>query len=627
MSTAVAIVAATVDPPEVRTEPVRATLVTLLALGWWAGLAYGFGEGLEVMLLSLIPGALAWRNGNAPDILWFAPLFYGAVFPVLALLVAGLARVFRRLPAATLLVFLCVGSGAFLGLTMPSGVLSDFAALALALGFAAEAARQYHRHQAVLGRFLRRSLPYLALAPLLVAGVIVGGGRLLERARLAQLPAAAPGRPNILLLIIDTQRADHLSSYGYARPTSPRLDAFAREGERFANAFAPSPWTLPSHATFLTGRPLHEHGAGLIRRPYLDGRYTTLPEALARAGYATGGFVGNFFWVGRQTGLARGFLHFEDYYSSLADAVARTSLGRRVAYKVLPRLGFTDLLGRKRAPGIDRSLLQWVDGVHDRPFFAFVNYLDVHAPYLPPAPYDGLFGDAVGNSHTLDIGAIYSDVEVPPPAALRDMVDRYDESIRYLDTELGRLFDQLRERRLLDNTVVIVSSDHGESFGEHGMLHHGTSLSVEQIHVPLIIRYPRRVPAQSVEPRPVNTEDLAATIADFAQLPAGTFPGRSLLARPAAGELPPVVAEVGRRAIAALNWPSSQSWQSSLVSGRWHLIRSGTGRRQLFDLSTDPGELHDRSADPAVAGDLARLTDALERIAPPSRLRWKDWSH
>jgi len=591
----------------------------MVALGLWLGLAYGLAEATVVLLLGLIPGALAWRTGNSANILWFAPLFYGTVFLGLGALFAFGSRLLPRVRWDTGLVLVTVWLGGWLGLTVREGPLADWAAALLALGIAVELTRQYSRHRGVVARAAVRSLPLMAAAIPILAGLVVGAARLQERAAMAALPPAAAGRPNVLLLIIDTQRADHLSAYGYQRQTSPNLERFAAEGTLFLNAYSSSSWTLPSHASLMTGRPLHEHLAGVIRRPYLDGHYPTLAEAMRRAGYATGGVVANTFWTGRQTGLNRGFIHYEDFWGNLGDAVARTALGRRLAYGLLPRFGLIDIPGRKRAEEVNRDLLRWLDGLDQRrPFFAFVNYLDVHGPLLPPPPYDGRFSDgrAVHGEHEIQIGAIAGDIVVPPPAERRAIIDKYDESILYLDANLGRLFAELRRRGTLDNTVVVVTSDHGESWGEHGMMYHGHSLYYETLHVPLIVRYPARAAVGRRESSPVGVQQLSATIADLVGLGPSAFPGTSLFAPHA--EAQPVLAEVARRSMVAANWPSSRGWLASVLTDRWQLIRRQTGEVELFDLQADPKQERNLAVQPGAASALVYLDSALSTLAPMS---------
>jgi arylsulfatase A-like enzyme len=271
------------------------------------------------------------------------------------------------------------------------------------------------------------------------------------------------------VLVADTLRADHLSSYGYSRPTTPRLDRLASEGWAFLDAYSSSSWTLPAHASLMTGRRMHEHHAGEQRRPYLDRQFATLAEVLGGAGYVSAGFVANTFWCGRNTGLDRGFVHYEDFYGSVGDALARTVLGRLLAYEVLPRFGLLDFPGRKRAADVNERMLDWIDGVGDRPFFVFANYMDVHGPYLPPPGYEGRFGGKrpLRRAAEIELGAVHGGTIVPEPEVLRAWMNRYDESLVYLDEQIGRLVDELARRGVLDKTIVVFTSDHGENWGEH----------------------------------------------------------------------------------------------------------------------------------------------------------------
>lgn len=259
------------SPPAATSRPdarVPTTVRALLALGLWIGLAYGLAEGLEVSLLRLIPGALSWRNGNSAYVLWVAPLFYAVVFTFLALVAAGLSRLARTLPWDAVLVFITLTLGAFLGLTLPGKPFSDFAAAILSLGLGTELTRQYARRRSFFSALIHKSLPMLIGGIAAIALVTIAFGWARESIGMRKVAAAGGSAPNILLLIIDTQRADHLSAYGYGRETSPALAQLAQEGVLFENAYSTSSWTLPSHASLLTGRPLNEHRAGLMRRRY-----------------------------------------------------------------------------------------------------------------------------------------------------------------------------------------------------------------------------------------------------------------------------------------------------------------------------------------------------------------------
>lgn len=588
----------------------------LLAFGLWLGLLYGFIEGAEALALSVIPGALSWRTGNSAHVLWVAPLVYGAVFAVLALPFALLSRVARRVPWDTALVFALVLTGGFLAASLQGQLFSTLASALLGLGVATELTRQYRRHRARLAPLMTRTIPHMLGAVAVAALLVWGAGRAREAWGMRGLGAAAPGTPNVLLLVMDTQRADHLSAYGYARPTSPRLSRMAAEGMIFENASANSSWTLPSHASLMTGRYPREHRAGEMRRPWLDDRFPTLAEALRARGYATGGFVANTYWCGRQTRLDRGFVRYEDFYGNVGDAVARTVLGRRIAYELLPRFGINDVPGRKWATEINGDVLDWVDGLDRRPFFAFVNYFDVHGPLFPPAPYAGRFsaGDVQARkAKEIEIGALTPEMQLPPAEEIRRMRDAYDESILYLDSQIGALLDALDRRGLLRNTLVIVTSDHGESWGEHGMLYHGHSLYREQTHVPLILRLPGVVPAGVRDTRAVGLHQLPATVAEIVGADAQLFPGRSLL-EPGDDAQRPALTQVSRRSLVPSFWPTSRTALSALVTERWHLIQPDSGAAELYDLSNDPGELRDLATSPEGAALLSQLRSQMQAV-------------
>ena len=455
---------------------------------------------------------------------------------------------------------------------------------------------------------------------------LIASGTTFLRERLAMraLATAAAERPNVLVLVLDTQRADHLSSYGYERPTTPRMDRLAAQGALFENAFASSSWTLPTHASLFTGRYPQEHRAGVMRRPWLDGRFPTLAEVLRASGYATGGFVANGFWCGRQTRLHRGFIRYEDFYHSLGDAVARTSLGRRLAYDYGPRFGFIDVPGRKRAELVNAQFLRWVNQVGDRPFFAFLNYFDVHGPLLPPAPYAGRFSGRTSTpkSDEIQIGALTGDMPRYTPEAIRTLIDAYDESLLYLDAQIGALMDSLDAKGALENTLVVITSDHGESFGEHGMMFHGHSMYRDQLAVPLIVRLPGPIAAGLRVTAPVGTEQIPATILKLAGITTDVLPGPALpLSDGAADSSPAVIGGVGRRSLVPADWPTSRGWVTSLATRRFHFILNEDGTAHLFDLA-DVKEERDLGVEPAYSDSVStlkrQLEDLWERPARPA---------
>ncbi len=595
-----------------------------VTVGLWIGLAYGFAEAIESCLLGLYPGALSWRSGNAPRVLWVAPIVYAVAATMLALLFYAVSRWARRWDWVRAFVFIALAGGCYLGARLQGQLFAPWASLLLALGIGTQLTRIFVRRRAQALALVRRTLLPLAALVVVLAIVEPTASVAIGRAARARLPAAQP-RPNVLVLVADTLRADHVSAYGYARPTTPRLDRLASEGWMFLDAYSASSWTLPAHASLMTGRRMHEHRAGQQSRPYLDRRFATLAEVLGRAGYASGGFVANTFWCGRNTGLDRGFVHYEDFYGNAGDALARTVLGRTMFYEVLPHIGVIDFPGRKRAAQINDRVLDWIDSVGDRPFFVFANYMDVHGPYIPPPSYEGRFGPKgpPRRANEIELGAIDNATTVPNAAVLRAWIDRYDESLFYLDEQIGRLLDELARRGALDNTIVVFTSDHGENWGEHELIYHGHSLYQEQIRIPLIVRFPPRVAAGTRSAAPVALEQLPLLITDLAGIAGTPFPGLTFETYVAAGPNAVAVSEVGRRRGVPPWWPTASGGLRSLQTERWQLIESDVGRVELYDLETDARQLQNLASDPRFADVLASMQRRLaaEAPAPGARLQ------
>jgi arylsulfatase A-like enzyme len=582
-------------------------VTTLLAIAASVGITYGVLEGLESYLLSLLPEGLSWANGNSIDALRYMPALYLAAYLAIGVVAVLLALLFKRTWWDLVLLFGLVSLSGYLAARNQGGTFSILSSAMLGLGLGTVAFRIYRkRWERWRGGFVR-NLPLVVLAGLLIIGGSYLAARLAESRRLNALPAPAGHRPNVLLIILDTQRADHLSSYGYQRSTTPHLDSLAADGVLFEHAFSPSSWTLPSHASLFTGRSMREHGAGDGTVRILDHRFPTLAERLSAEGYATGGFVANTFWAARHTGLARGFAHYEDFYGTPGDALQRMTLVRELQ-RLTEFLGAVDIRGRKRAPHINREFLRWSNRIDDRPFFAFLNYMDVHAPYLPPAGYEGRFGPVHEEfkPRRLEVG---NQASQPVSAGERThRVDRYDESLLYLDNHVGQLLRELDRRSILDSTVIIVTSDHGELFGEHGFVEHGKSLYRQETHVPLIIRYPAHIGRGARVSGRVSSIRLAATIAGLLGIGESPFPGRSLLeevGRDSAAA--PLVTELGRTRVRGT--PAADGWVRSLVSGQWHFILLESGKHELYDLDADPEEVNDLA--PTAAG-----REVVERLRP-----------
>jgi arylsulfatase A-like enzyme len=320
----------------------------------------------------------------------------------------------------------------------------QFALLILGIGLAVVFTHWFHKHQIAALRFWRKSLPFIAAIALLAFIGIQGTSWLRERIAVANLPAAVSGTPSILVIVIDTLRADHLSIYGYQRLTSPNIARLAKEGVIFETAISTAPWTLPSHASMLTGRFPHEHGVERSNpRNLIDSPYPTLAEALRNRGYRTAAFSANTLWFTREQGFGRGFTHFEDYFQSVNDMAVRTIYGAKFYHAVLQPLGFVDIPARKRAIDINRSLIRWVEGDSNRPFFAFLHYFDVHEPYFPPQPYRSKFSNLENQGGILN-GQLGREDPQMTAKELQSEVDAYDGAISYVDDQIAQLMSDLR---------------------------------------------------------------------------------------------------------------------------------------------------------------------------------------
>jgi arylsulfatase A-like enzyme len=546
-----------------------------------------------------------------------SPLFHGSsIVPWLA---AGCAAGFIDGAAGLLVDREVAGTLAHrLSTLVVSGALFSllFAAgwtLAVAIG---TLLRRRHRAPGRTRRHVIRASAVVVLSTLLVAAFGFSGSR------------EAPTRsPNIILISIDTLRADHLGAYGYARDTSANLDALARDGTLFEHAFAQSPWTLPSHASMMTGLGPVAHGA-MDLRGALSEAHETLAERLAREGYDAAAFVGGTrsSFIGAERGLDQGFGFYGHYPH--------------------PRPGWGGLLARRldhaRLKWIDRHVgnadaeiaasLRWIETRANQPFFLFLHLFDVHSktvklPYEAPEPFrerfcagvDGVEFDGCGRAghcaseylHDLWSGAVAS----PSPQTIGRMQCLYDGGIAFVDDELGRLFGALRCLGLWENTLVVVTSDHGEAFFEHGVPDH-TELYDEVLHVPLILRGPG-IPKGQRSAESARTVDIAPTILALAGGAAQLGDGRNLFPLPANREGD---AQGGEVADLAVNKNRGDS--ASLRRGQWkYAVHEPTEHprvaprpaEELFDLASDPEE-RTNLVRTASDGRVEELRNELKRV-------------
>jgi len=413
-----------------------------------------------------------------------------------------------------------------------------------------------------------------AIAALAVTGVA-----------LLLLPPTFQVPRNVILISIDTLRADHLSLYGYPRETSPRLEAFASDAFVFEHALSAAPNTGPSHMSIMTSVYPVKHGLiGGLRRPR-EGR-PVLADALAEAGFRTAAFTDGGK-MSREFGFAQGFDEFDDTGGGFA--------------RILPLAE------------------RWTQMNRGERFFLFLHTYDVHTPYAPPRPFRGMFhavpyqGDFVPNGKNMTALA-FKNSEMAPDD-LEHVVALYDEGIRYADEALGGFLAYLDQRLgILDETLVVILSDHGEEFGEHGSFLHWQIYHRPNLHVPLLIRLPGAPGARIATP--VETIDVTPTVLELLGLP--PLPGaegRSLapMMRAAASRIAFPSERTAPRP--ALAWPPAPSEipLRSVIDGHFQL---------LIDVDGGPPRLFDLDADPLATTDVsAAHPDVVARLSAD----WKTW--
>jgi len=576
---------------------------TLLAVAWFS-LAYGLLEGVGLLLVS--PGALTTYSGRVKpvdaSILWIAPLLDIPLFLSLGFTMHLAARLGKAVSPAFGVIcsqFLTMSTGMLLVPPQMHG----WSAVILGIGLTVVWSRWLRTHGETFSIILRRSLPTLAAVWLLLFGGIWGGQRYRELQN-AEKAMADSSKPNVLLIVLDTARADRFSAYGYGRQTTPQIDHVAKEGILYTQAIAPSSWTVPSHASLFTGRNPEEHGAGIHA---LDDRFPTVAETLQGNGYRTAGFVANRMMLYGGTGLGRGFVHYEDILDSPLDAFARTVYGRRIVGRIRGWLHRFDLVGRKSAGDVNRGFLDWLDrkvsaSQDISPFFAFLNYFDTHYPVFPPMKDAARFSSAPESIAHRDPQKDADFKFQPAPGEAKNWEDAYDAALNYVDGEIGNLLDDLSRRRLLENTIVVITSDHGEAFLEHGYWGHAIDLHRETIHVPLIIRFPRKISGGTVHKETIGLAEVPSLILNL-------LGSKAPQLRPARSG---VLSYLEPNPWFPKSWPSHSGWQRSIVDGRWHFLWHEGRPAQLFDWENDRLEAKDLAGTPQGKEIVAKFTRAFD---------------
>jgi len=346
-------------------------------------------------------------------------------------------------------------------------------------------------------------------------------------------------RNNVLFILVDTLRADHLGCYGYDRPVSPAIDRFAEEGIRFSRCIAASSWTRPSTASILTGMFPASHAQHFLFSVIPNGT-TMIPDAMGQYGYRTA-FVCSNPVVGRSDGFAQDV----DFYKG-CDTKLGTSLSwflTVIDKTVVNRIGLKEPVAfalfktvrdawenpereKLDAGWLNEKFLTWLDRAPKAPFFAYLHYTDPHTPYDPPASYTEMFKDPAYNGPDLEEPPFHGDGF--PPVKMEEKVadekrdhlrNKYDAEIRCFDDFFAELLEGLKSRGVLDNTMIVFTSDHGEGFYEHGAWRHGHTLFQEVVHVPLILRLPGNESGGQVIDGLCSHVDLVPTILELLNLP------------------------------------------------------------------------------------------------------------
>jgi arylsulfatase A-like enzyme len=486
----------------------------------------------------------------------------------------------RTLGVLALLAGLLVNPGSVGALFAADGTIEGARFLAVILGgqiaLVAIGVWLLLREPGGLGPLLFRRT---ATAALLLA---VGGGAYGIALWVGAEPEAEPDpRPHILLVVLDTTRRDRLSLYGYERPTTPNLDRLAAESTVWDEAYATSTWTSPSHASLFTGLFPAAHGvtqSAWELRPELE----TLAERLRASGYRTAGVVGNPM-VGRGFGFDQGFEEFRETWRE-----------RRSEEQLHPALEHLERLLASDDP---------------RPLFAFVNIIEPHSPYTSGVEHRGEFLrhpdlELFNNQWR----AYYAGEARFEPRELEHLGDVYDAGLRYVDGLVGAMVDLLRARGALDDTVLVVTSDHGENLGEHEHLDHVFSLYEPTVRIPLLARHPDSFAAGRRVDAPVQLNDVYVTLTALAGLDAGDASGLDLRRADLPRERPVLLSyDYPKQALRAMGAGTEDEdvavylrrlW--ALREGELKVIVGDDGLVEVYDLSVDPGELNDLAPeDPA----------------------------
>jgi arylsulfatase A-like enzyme len=416
-------------------------------------------------------------------------------------------------------------------------------------------------------------------------------------------PSSGLRHPNIILITMDTVRADHLSLYGYDRETTPNLKRLSEGATIYTRAVASGDMTLSTHASIFTGMYARQHGAhfdpwnGYPEGQPLSDKFHTMAEILSENGYSTMGIVANYTFLSHHYRLNQGFQYYDN--RALIALLADTELYfirqgiRNILIHFAPRETFDARC--QRAEKINSEVFTFLDKPHkkDELFFLFINYMDAHEPYIPPSPFDTMYP---GKNETFASDSYFKlakeVIKLERKATneeINHLISQYDGEIAYLDFHLGKLIAKLKERGLYENSLIIITSDHGEAFGEKNLFNHGVSVYQDQVFVPLIIKYPN-VREKRIVHKIVSVVDILPTVLDVlgSELPVN-LKGQSLL-KLEKDNLRDVISESFPSGHLRSLHPRFDRIEQALFLGPYKFINSSAGQKQLYNLTKDPHE-------------------------------------
>lgn len=425
-------------------------------------------------------------------------------------------------------------------------------------------------------------------------------------------PKLVGKRPNVVMIVLDTGRADHFSTYGYSRPTTPNLDDLAKQGVLFETAVAPAPWTLPSFATVFTGLMPHQNPTDW-GMPLPDGT-STLASILKSRGYQTVGFNANYMVGTRRTGLAQGFDVYDD-----DDGSVGANLGAITSVKVFWWLFYypfnrPDAIARRNAGELNQSTFHWFGHHSQQPFFLLINYFDLHEPYSAAPGVGKEFGDGdrtLAQRIRAEVDTATLLIEPPrSPAEQASLLAAYDGALNYTDRQIGVLLRRLEAFPEWSNTYFIVFSDHGQAFGEHRHYGHGWGLYWELLHVPLIIAGPG-IPHGLRVTDPVSLQQIFATVLDLSEASSATPEQPSLRCY---WTNPADWCDSNPLVISEFDGPLANSKADDSISAvipGWHFLHDSDGNEELYNLADDPQEGVNLAVSPDYQARIAQIQRGL----------------